>query len=56
MAKHFREESFFKLSGDKRKRLLVCCREGVENAEARPGITGGPNDYNDFKPYFDKVR
>jgi hypothetical protein len=57
MARHFLEDFYFSLTLYQRKRLLLCCRGGYERPESRVGLFAHtPDDYEDFKPYFDKVR
>jgi hypothetical protein len=58
MAKHFDVEYYNSLETDEKKaQLLLCCKSGAENADSGMGLYAmAPGDYDDFKPYFDKVR
>eukprot|EP00976_Prorocentrum_cordatum_P104592 1193962-Prorocentrum_minimum.AAC.2 len=57
MAKHFTDEYYNSLESDEKKAaLLLCCKSGAENADSSMGLYAmSPNDYDEFKPYFDKV-
>lgn len=56
MAKHFTDEYYNSLPEEKQKLLLLCCKSGIENADSGMGLYAmSPTDYDDFKPYFDKV-
>jgi len=56
MAKHFDNMYFKTLSAFDQNRLLMCCKSGVENPDSGMGLYAmSPTDYDDFKPYFDKV-
>ena len=57
MAKHFTEEYYTSLPDDKKPGLLLCCKSGYENADSGMGLYAmAPNDYEEYQPYFDKVR
>eukprot|EP00976_Prorocentrum_cordatum_P072947 1180905-Prorocentrum_minimum.AAC.3 len=56
MAKHFSNVYFKSLPADKQQLLLLCCKSGYENADSGMGLYAmSPTDYDEFKPYFDKV-
>ena len=57
MAKHFTEEYYTSLPDDKKPGLLLCCKSGYENADSGMGLYAmAQNDYEEYQPYFDKVR
>ena len=57
IAKHFTEEYYSSLPDDKKPGLLLCCKSGYENADSGMGLYAmAPNDYEEYQPYFDKVR
>ena len=56
MAKHFCNDYYKSLPADKQKLLLLCCKSGYENADSGMGLYAmSPTDYDELKPYFDKV-
>ena len=56
MAKHFDNEYYNTLDDDKKAALLLCCKSGAENPDSSMGLYAmSPGDYDEFKPYFDKV-
>ncbi|GMI02701.1 hypothetical protein TrLO_g6861 [Triparma laevis f. longispina] len=56
MSKHFDLSYYNSLSDGLKARLLACCKSGAENHDSGVGVYAmQPSDYDDLKPYFDKV-
>ena len=56
MSKFFTTEYYYSLPPPLRARLLACCKSGAENHDSGVGVYAmQPSDYDDLKPYFDKV-
>ena len=49
-------EYYNSLSNSLKQRLLACTKSGAENHDSGVGVYAmQPSDYDDLKPYFDKV-
>eukprot|EP00924_Labyrinthula_sp_SR-Ha-C_P002827 maker-scaffold_13-snap-gene-8.1-mRNA-1 protein AED:0.01 eAED:0.01 QI:244/1/1/1/1/1/3/162/446 len=56
MAKHFDAFYFLSLSPEMQKRLMKIVKSGMDNPDSGMGAYAmQPSDYDDFKPYLDKV-
>eukprot|EP00919_Chromeraceae_sp_WS-2016_P004136 GHVR01009915.1.p1 GENE.GHVR01009915.1~~GHVR01009915.1.p1 ORF type:complete len:403 (+),score=106.40 GHVR01009915.1:170-1210(+) len=56
MAKHFDAMYYMTLSDEDKKKLIKCCRSGIDNRDSGMGCYAmQPEDYDKFKPFFKKV-
>jgi len=56
MSKMFDIKYYDSLPDNLKTRLLACVKSGAENHDSGVGVYAmQPSDYDDLKPYFDKV-